>query len=273
MTEPRDAQPDAIGGALKAALAGAWTVALFQLRRMVTRPRLAMAVLGAIFPAAVILAADRASRGRLGNDANAAMLYALIPEAVCMLGLLVTMCPAVADELERGTWVHVAVRPGGRRSLLLGTFAAAVLWTAGVAIAATAIALPFADVDDRLGLGRILVALVLVSCVGRAALFALPAVIMPRRALVASVGVALVVEYLAGVIPAVVNQATVSLRLRSLLVDWMGWERKLPTEVQLLVDPQPAWVHLLAVAILVAVMLTAAVVILDRRQFPPSDEV
>ena len=91
--------------------------------------------------------------------------------------------------------------------------------------------------------------------------------------LLAAVGVALVVEYLAGVIPAIVNQATVSLRLRSLLVAWMGWERKLPTEVQLLIDPQPAWVHLLAVGILVAVLLTAAVVILERRQFPPSDEV
>ena len=30
-----------------------------------------------------------------------AMIYALIPEALCVLGLLVTMCPVVADELER----------------------------------------------------------------------------------------------------------------------------------------------------------------------------
>lgn len=273
MTEQRNADVETIDRPVTAALAGAWTVAAFQLRRLLTRPRLAMAAIGVVFPAAVMLAADRAARGRLGNDANVAMLYALIPEAVCMLGLLVTMCPAVADELERGTWVHVAVRPGGRRSLLLGTYVAAVLWTVAVAILATGLALVVADVDDRAGVGRILVALVVVSCVGRAALFALPAVIMPKRALVASVGVALVVEYLAGVIPAVVNQATVSLRLRSLLVDWMGWERKLPVEVQLLVEDQPTWVHLLAVAILVATMLTVAVAILDRRQFPPSDEV
>jgi hypothetical protein len=30
------------------------------------------------------------------------LLYALVPEMLCMLGLLVTMCPVVADELERG---------------------------------------------------------------------------------------------------------------------------------------------------------------------------
>jgi len=88
---------------LAAAVSGVWTVAVFQLRRLLTKPRLAMAAIGAVFPAAVMIAADRAGRGRLGGDLTVAMLYALIPEAVCMLGLLVTMCPAVADELERGT--------------------------------------------------------------------------------------------------------------------------------------------------------------------------
>jgi len=254
-------------------LGGVLTVAGFQLRRLLTPPRLALAAVVGLFPAAVMLAVERASRGRLEGDLTVAMLYALIPEAVCMLGLLVTMCPVVADELERGTWVHVAVRPGGRRALLLGSYLAAVVWTAVVALVATALALAVSDVPRPASVARILAALVLVSCVGRGALFALPAVIMPKRALVASVGVALVVEYLAGVIPAVVNQATVSLRLRSLLVAWMGWEQKLPTEVQLLIDPQPPWVQLGAVGGLVAVLLTAAVLILDRRQFPPSDEI
>ena len=96
---------------------------------------------------------------------------------------------------------------------------------------------------------------------------------MPKRALVASVGVAIVVEYLAGVLPAVVNQATVSLRLRTLLVEWMGWRRKLPVEIQLLVDMQPAWVQVVAVFVLAAVLLTVALFILERRQFPPSEEV
>jgi crotonobetainyl-CoA:carnitine CoA-transferase CaiB-like acyl-CoA transferase len=121
-------------------------------------------------------------------------------------------------------------------------------------------------------LAAIFAALVVVSCVGRAALFALPAVILPKRALVASVAAALVVEYMAGFLPAVINQLTVSLRLRSLLVRWMGWERALPTELQLLVDTQPAWVQIMAVVALASVMLFAAGVILARRQFPPAEE-
>lgn len=253
--------------------AAVWTVAMFQLARLVTWPRLAMAAVGVVFPAGVMLAANRAARGGLPSDVQVALLYALIPEAVCMLGLLVTMCPAVADELERGTWAHVATRPNGRRALLLGTWLAAVIWTGAVAIAATALALVVADVERPAAVGTMFVALVVLSCMGRAALFAIPAVVLPKRALVASVGVALVVEYLAGTIPALVNQATVSLRLRSLLVDWMGWKRKLPTEMQLFIDPQSAWLHVLAVAVLTTVLLAVAVAILDRRQFPPSEEV
>jgi len=248
-------------------------VAGFQLGRMVSRQRLLLALLGVIFPAAVMLAVRRTAASGLDRDLAVAMIYALVPEAVCMLGLLVTMCPAVADELERGTWIHLAVRPGGRRALLVGTYLAAVIWTSTVAILAAALAVCVAGVSKPVPLVGMLGALVLLSSLGRAALFALPAVILPKRALVASVGVALVVEYLAGFIPAVINQATVSLRLRSLLVSWMNWRRQLPVEMQLLIDPQPAWVQISAIFALAAVLLVVAVKILEYRQFPPSAEI
>jgi ABC-type transport system involved in multi-copper enzyme maturation permease subunit len=250
---------------------GILAVAGFQLRRLLAPQRVILAIVGAAFPAAVMLAVRRIAGG-IDRDFGVVLLYALVPEAVCMLGLLVTMCPVVADELERGTWQHVAVRPGGRRSLLLGTFLAAVVWTAAVAHVALGLTLLAAGLPGSGRLAAIFAALVVVSCVGRAALFALPAVILPKRALVASVAAALVVEYMAGFLPAVINQLTVSLRLRSLLVRWMGWERALPTELQLLVDTQPAWVQIMAVVALASVMLFAAGVILARRQFPPAEE-
>lgn len=250
---------------------GIVAVAAFQLRRLLATQRVLLAALGAAFPAAVMLAVRRIA-GDIDRNFAVVLLYALVPEVVCMLGLLVTMCPVVADELERGTWQHVAVRPGGRRSLLLGTFLAAVTWTAAVALLALALTLLAAGLPDSGRLAAIFTALVLVSCIGRAALFAIPAVIVPKRALVASVAAALVVEYLAGFLPAVVNQLTVSLRLRSLLVRWMGWERALPTELQLLVDTQPVWVQIAAVLALAAAMLFTATMILARRQFPPAEE-
>ena len=251
-------------------LASAWAVAAFQLDRLMTRPRLAMALVGALFPPAVMFAAIRTAP--LDRNMAVVMIYALIPEALCVLGLLVTMCPVVADELERGTWIHVAIRPGGRRSLLLGTFAAAVLWTSSVAVTGLLLTLFIAQLTQPIGLAAMFIALIVLSCIGRAALFALPAVILPKRALIASVGVAFLVEYMAGFLPAVVNQVTVSLRLRSLLVEWMGWRQQLPVEMMLFVDMYPASIQIIAVVILVMVLLTVACFILNRRQFPPSAE-
>ncbi len=242
----------------------------FQLNRLMTRPRLAMGLVGALFPAAVMFAVIRTAP--INRDMTVAMIYVLIPEALCVLGLLVTMCPVVADELERGTWIHVAVRPGGRQSLLLGTFAAAVIWTGGVSLVALMLTLLISQPTQPIGLVVMFTVLIGMSCVGRAALFALPAVILPKRALIASVGVALVVEYFAGLLPAVVNQFTVSLRLRSLLVEWMEWRNDLPIEMTLFVDDYSAPVQILAVCILVFILLTTAGFILNRRQFPPSVE-
>ena len=269
MLPPRAAASQALprGTLLAAVLA----VAGFQLRRLFTLPRLAIAALGVLFPAAVLLAVRTTLSGSMDGTV-VVILYALIPEAVCMLGLLVTMCPAVADELERGTWAHLAVRPHGRRALLLGTFLAAVAWTAAVALLALCLALATSGIAHPWRRFPLFACLVGLSCLGRAALFALPAVIVPKRALVASVGVAIVVEYLAGFLPAVVNQLTVSLRLRSLLVRGMGWGRQMPAGMQLLIDPNPAWVQCGAVVLLAGVLLGASVLILDRRQFPPSEE-
>ena len=249
-------------------------VARFQLARLLTPPRLAMAALGVVFPTAILLAAMKASGRTLPFHYGAPLLYALVPETVCMLGLLVTMCPAVADELERGTWVHVAVRPGGRRSLLLGTYLAAVTWTGTVALVALVLALASGAINGGWDVLWPFVGLIGLSCVGRAALFALPAVIIPKKALVAGVGVALIVEYLAGFIPAVVNQLTVALRLRTLLVRWMGWRHKLYSipEMQLLIDTNPPWMQVAAVFVLAALFLAVAIAILEWRQFPPSEE-
>jgi ABC-type transport system involved in multi-copper enzyme maturation permease subunit len=249
------------------------TIAEFQLRRMLTRSRLLVAAIGILFPSAVLLAVGRTAGFPLDRDLAALLIYALIPEAVCVLALLVTMCPAVADELERGTWIHVAVRPGGRRAMLLGTFAAAVIWTVGVGTLALVPAVLISGTNEAMHVFFLMVGLLVLSAAGRGALFALPAVIVPKRAMVASVGLALVVEYLAGLLPAVINQATVSLRLRSLLVEGMGWRRQIPAEMQLLIDSQPASVHVLAVFGLVTILLGTAVVIVEWRQFPPSEEI
>ena len=254
-------------------LTSAVTIAEFQLRQMPPPTRLGGLPIGIRFPAALVAAVGRTAGFPIERDLAALLIYALVPEAVCVLALLVTMCPVVADELERGTWIHVAVRPNGRRAMILGTFAAAVIWTVSVGTLALIPAVLVSGTEEPMRVFSVMLGLIVLSAAGRGALFALPAVIVPKRAMVASVGLAVVVEYLAGLLPAVINQATVSLRLRSLLVEGMGWRRRLPAEVQLLIDTQPPSVQVLAVLVLVTLLLGLAVVIAERRQFPPSEEI
>jgi hypothetical protein len=52
----------------------------------------------------------------------------------------------------------------------------------------------------------------------------------------------------------------------------MGWRDKLPVEMDLLVDSRPTWMQVAAVGLLAAALLVSAVVILERRQFPPAEE-
>ena len=80
---------------------GILAVAAFQLRRLLAPQRVIVAALAAAFPAAVMLAVRRIA-GDIDRNFAVVLLYALVPEMLCMLGLLVTMCPVVADELERG---------------------------------------------------------------------------------------------------------------------------------------------------------------------------
>ena len=81
-------------GSLAATVSGVWTVAAFQLRRLLTRPRLAMAAIGAVFPAAVMLAADRAARRLVLWVAGLIVLLALAMEgagAIIAMGVKVSL--------------------------------------------------------------------------------------------------------------------------------------------------------------------------------------
>ena len=69
-----------------------------------------------------------------------------------------------------------------------------------------------------------------------------------------------------------INQLTVSLRLHTLLVRFMDWQRTLAPELQLLIDDRPPSAQVAAVLLLAVVYLAIAVAILEWRQFPPSEE-
>ena len=165
-------------------------VILFDISRAVTTPRLLVAAILAAVPAFIALGVRFSTDIPADTRVWAALLYALVPEAICLLSLLLWMCPAIQSHLESKTWVYLAIRPHGRRAMLLGAFATAVVWTVAVGVASAAMTILAAQPPDAFRLFTVICGLVILSAVGRGAIFALVSTIMPRRAMVLSVAVA-----------------------------------------------------------------------------------
>lgn len=250
-----------------------WGVMQFEFRRSLTIPRITVWLGLAFFPVIIIGLLQYAPTNHPDPQVFwSVILYGLIPEATCLAGLLLWMSPAVHSELERKSWVYLAVRPDGRRAILLGKYLAALAWTISAAWLSLLIAVPLAGPPDSLRTWGVLSLLAVLSCMGRGAIYALIAVIVPQRAMVFAVAYTLVFEFLVGLIPALINQFTVQLRLRSLLVHWMDWSQRLPAGSQLLFDDSSTTQHLTLLAIHIFAALTIAVFVLEHRQFATSEE-
>lgn len=252
-----------------------WAVIRFEFRRSLTLPRILVWWGLVLFPVTIV-GLLRYSESFQEEPTEAiiwgVVLFGLIPEAVCLAGLLLWMSPAIHTEMERKTWIYLAVRPEGRRAILLGKYFTALGWTISAGWTSLLIAAPLSGAAPVLQIGLVLSALVVLSCVGRGAVYALLAVISPQRAMVMAVAYTMVFEFLVGLIPALINQFTVQLRLRSLLVLWMDWSKELPSESQLLFDPSSTTQHLTLLGIHVFAALSIAIFVLEHRQFVTSDE-
>jgi ABC-type transport system involved in multi-copper enzyme maturation permease subunit len=254
------------------------SVVAFEMRRTMTPGRISIWLILTLFPvllSALVLLIPSTSPPPA--EALIAMLYALVPEANCVLGLLLWMCPAVQSELETKTWAYLAVRPRGRRTVLLGKYLTAIAWSIASATVALALSIPLLALEQGVVLPNpfrvfgVLLTLSILSCLGRGAAFAVFAVALPQRAMVFAFAYTLVFEYLVGLIPAVVNRLTVQFHLRCLLLEWMQW-KSIPSGLSVFFDDSPAWQHVLALVAYVAIVIPSAVFILERRQFPSAEE-
>jgi ABC-type transport system involved in multi-copper enzyme maturation permease subunit len=195
-------------------------------------------------------------------------LVIMIPLLVSMLGTLMWTSPAVSAELERRSWVYIAIRPNGRTAMLVGKYLAGVLWVLAAALTGLVISVAVAGAEES---GRILISLTgitILACPAYAAAYLLIGVLFPQRAMVLAVAYSLMFEVLISLIPAMVNQLTVSWRLRSLLCYWCDIE--MPPAVDFATPP--AWVHVLMLIAYPLALLTASVFFIRRREFSSAAE-
>jgi ABC-type transport system involved in multi-copper enzyme maturation permease subunit len=275
---------------------GAFSVLKFELKRSLTPGRIAAWLLLVSFPIFVVSVIKYYEPPETTEQVWGVLLFGLIPEVICLFGLLLWATPVVQAELEGRTWIYLAVRPRGRVSVLLGKFLTAVVWTATAgwlsATVCTFVANPL-DLSEAWealltlepsgkewqaafsSLGRMwltMMALVGLSACAYGALYCLLGALFHRRAMVVAVAYTLVFEFLVSLIPAVINKLTVQYRLRNLLFTWMDWKEDLPDGASLLLGDEPFWVHLAVLAGLTIALLLIATQIIQKMEYVSAEE-
>jgi ABC-type transport system involved in multi-copper enzyme maturation permease subunit len=244
----------------------------FECRRGLTPWRMVAFAGLAVFPAAMTALI---ASGGAPLDKPAPWIFTnfvLIPEVVCLLGLLLWATPAIQAEVEGKTWPYLAVRPCGKVPILLGKYLTAVLWTASAAWLAILLALAaVTPKEGAVSLAAVLAAMVAFSSLAYGALFVLIGVVFLRRGMIVAVAYTFIFEFLVSWVPALVNRMTVQYHLRNLMAKWLP-DAYVPPWARQLVSEAPPWQHVLFLLGMTAILLTAASLILRRRQLITAPE-
>ncbi len=253
------------------------TVIRFEMRRTRTDARALTWLVMVLFPAGLLSlyrweAETTADFQPPPEPILGIVLYGLIPQVVCLLGLLLWVAPVLQAELDGRTWIYLAVRPGGKTATLIGKYLNGIAWTASAALLGLTIGMLAGrlHVSEPFRVWRVIAGLIFFSCFAYGAAYSVIGAIFHRKAMVVSVAYILIFEVVISNLPAVINQFTVQHHLFNLLFHWMAWE--VPEDAQLLVGGQPAWQHVTALIVYTLTMLSIATLILRWRQYVTSEE-
>ena len=248
----------------------------FELARSLTLGRAMIWIALVAFPVTLIsilnATLQTANRGLpLDEEPIGFVLYFLVPEVVCLLGLLLWATPAIATEVEGQTWIYLAMRTSGRSIVALGKYLTAIVWTFSAAVTAITICVWVIDPMQPTHWWKVMTALALLSCVAHGALFLLIGLIFHRRTMVTAVGYTMICEYGISLIPALANKLTVNYRLRGLLAEWMQWD-EVRNRLETVFGSEPASTHLLALLIYTVLLLTVSLIRLRQAEFPTQQD-
>ena len=264
---------------------GTLAVFRFQLRRAATASRMLWWLVMVAFPISVVSLIywlDNYVRVANAPDSNpmpeevwGVVIYALVPCVVCMLGVFLWTAPTVQSEVENRSWTYLAVRPFGKSSLLLGNYLAGIAWTVTAGWLGITVCTLIAQTDERLRLWSTMMALVPLSCFAYGAIYTFLGAAIRKGPMIAAIIYTLLFEVLLGTIPALVNNATIQFRLRSLLSQWLRLEPDVgPWSGNAQFFGQaPAWQHIAILIGIAMAMLLASIWVIGARQIVAADEI
>jgi ABC-type transport system involved in multi-copper enzyme maturation permease subunit len=242
----------------------------FELRRSMTVGRGAIWITLVLFPIALI-STLRIFEPMDRPEPWGIMLYFLVPEVICLLGLLLWATPVISTEIEGQTWIYLATRRSGRSIVLLGKYMTAVLWSFTAALVAITVCTIVMGPAGGFRLWSVMCLLALFSCFAHASLYVLIGTVFFRRTIVTAVFYTLVIEYGLSLVPAVANKLTINYRLRGLLADWMNWDEA-RSAAENVFGSEPASIHLLVLAAFTLSLLGAAMFRVGHTEFPTQQE-
>ena len=252
-------------------IAAIFEVLSFELRRTLTLGRGLIWLGLATFPATLIFTVRWQRGDTIPIDAAALIIFFLVPQVTCLLGLLLWATPAVQTELEGQTWIYLAVRPLGKLAVVFGKYLIAVLWTAAAGILSVTASVLACGAAEPVRLWLSLSTLVCLSTLSYGALYLLIGVIVLRRAIVFAVAYTLLIELAVSLIPATINKLTISHRLRALLADWMKLET-IRSRAEIIFGEQATLSHLLFLLGYTIVLLIATALVVRWREMPMQAE-
>ena len=225
-----------------------------------------------MFFAPILFAMIRNTANSLSPAWWSVLLFFIIPEVTCLLGLLLWASPILSGELEGKTWLYLAVRPGGKAANLWGKYISAIVWTTISALVSLLFSLSLVDSDQIFRLLATMSVLVILSCLAYGSLFTFLGVVFHKRAMVVAVGYTILFEGIVSLIPAVINQLTVHYHLRGLLIHWLAINtNELPLPEGTLGD-EPSWQHLGFLGVYTTVMLAVAYLVVHVSEYATADE-
>jgi ABC-type transport system involved in multi-copper enzyme maturation permease subunit len=254
----------------------------FEWRRALSVPRMAWWLVLLLFPV-FICALIRQAGGNLPREPWSLSIFALIPMLITMLGTFLWTAPAVSAELERQSWIYLAVRPDGKTAVVLGKYLAAVTWVLPAAMVSLTICAIIAqpEIDDLAisegakhtqQLWWAIARLTCLSCPAYAALYLLLGALFTKRSMVISVVYTLVFELVVSFVPAVINKLTVQYRLRALMIDWANIQidRSDNFISAELIGNSPPILHVTVLIVYTLALLFAAIYVVRNREYAAS---
>ena len=272
-------------------LNGALATCLFELRRSFTIQRTAVSVVLAAFPPLMItllLVGSRiaAANSRGDGQRAAVMMDAFVPfvivflvALICLLSLLLWATPNVYSELEGKSWSFVASRPGGRISLYLGKYLAAVIVSFLISFTATSISVLIAEricrIPDAMRLWLSLTIIFFLVSMAYGAVFSMIGTLFYKRGMIVAAGYLIASEFFLASVPALINKFTLRFHFQELGLQLVGFFFIPGNEEQYRAffgQPWAWWCYVIVVVGITLLTLSIGGYIIANRQYILADE-